>query len=146
MTSEGNKWQVLQEQEIQNLNHNSILNQYSTYLLEKSSYLEQSLICVNSFKCSLHPRPRPPQKPKCTVCDYLSDFTIHSIISEVVAEENHKISSGCNPATVFHICLHFNWFIFFKGPLFMHLTYVFLTKQIRALFSHQPYYRQCFKM
>lgn len=34
MTSEGNKWQVLQEQEIQNLNHNSILNQYPTCLLE----------------------------------------------------------------------------------------------------------------
>lgn len=34
MTSEGNKWQVLQEQEIQNLNHNSTLNQYPTCLLE----------------------------------------------------------------------------------------------------------------
>lgn len=34
MTSEGNKWRVLQEQEIHNLNHNSILNQYPTGLLE----------------------------------------------------------------------------------------------------------------
>lgn len=29
----------------------------------KSTYLEQSLICINSFKCSLHLRPRPPQIP-----------------------------------------------------------------------------------
>lgn len=84
----------------------------------KSSYLEQSLICVNSSKCSLHPRPKPSQKPNCTVCDYLSDFTTYHIISEVVAEENHKISSGCNPATMYHICLDFNWLVLFKGPLF----------------------------
>lgn len=33
--------------------------QISYLFTRKSSYLEQSLICVNSFRCSLHPRPRP---------------------------------------------------------------------------------------
>lgn len=119
----------------------------------KPSYLEQSLICINSCKCSLHPKLSPPpktkQNPNCTGCAYLSDFTPHRIVSQVVAEENLKISSGCNPATVFYICLHSNWFIFFKDPLFEKFEIYFsnfLTKQSRNLLSHQPHYRQRLKM
>lgn len=116
----------------------------------KSSYLEQSLICINSCKCSLHPKQITPKKHSCTVCTHLSDFTPHCIVIQVVTEENHKILSGYNPVTVFYIHLHSNRFIFFKDPFFDSFEIYFsqfLTKHSRHLLRQWPHYRQhCLQM
>lgn len=66
MTSEGNKCSP----GIRNPESESQFNfKTISYLFtRKPSYLEQSLICINSCKCSLHPKvsPTPPHPPKKT--------------------------------------------------------------------------------
>lgn len=111
--------------------------QISYLFTRKSSYLEQSLICVNSLRCALHPRPRPPQKHVrllCTVCDYLSDFTTYRIISEVVAEENTRFLLGVIQLQCF-TCLHLNWFVLSKCPLFYAFGIYFSNQRNQSSFQ-----------